>query len=183
MGSGIEFGIGVVRMSFLYILSGLGGITLSMCVRPAAHGVGASTAVFGLVGYLLSYCFTNFFYMGRANPGQRIFLPIFVSTLILLNLNIGPGSDPHTDNYGHLGGLITGIIAGFSLSEQYDADARSKERTPDRFTEEEYASKSACCCFFRRFCQGLLLLWFVGLFVYFYAFMPIDYEEDPEDEV
>lgn len=117
MGSGIEFGIGFLRMTFLYILSGLGGITLSMCVRPAAHGVGASTAVFGLVGYLLSYCFTNFFYMGRTNPGQNIFLPIFVTVLILLNLNIGPGSDPHTDNFGHLGGLITGIFAGFSISE------------------------------------------------------------------
>ena len=55
MGSGIESGIGFGRMAFLYIITGLGGITLSMVVRPNAHGVGASTAVFGLVGYLVSY--------------------------------------------------------------------------------------------------------------------------------
>ena len=69
-----------------------------------------------------------------------------------MNLNIGPNSDGHIDNFGHLGGLITGIIAGFAISEQFDAEARSKGRTPDRFTEEEYKSRSGCCTFFNRFC-------------------------------
>ena len=65
MGSGIEYGLGVWRIIFLYFISGLGGITLSMCVRPSAHGVGASTAVFGLVGFLVAYLFTNWMAMGR----------------------------------------------------------------------------------------------------------------------
>lgn len=123
MGSGIESGIGVWRMFFLYIISGLGGITLSMCVRPNAHGVGASTAVFGLVGFFVSYIFTNWSEMGRVTNrkdeccGQRVYLVVFTSTLILMNLNIGPGSDSHIDNWGHLGGLITGIFAGLALTE------------------------------------------------------------------
>ena len=65
MGAGIEHGIGFLKFLFLYIVTGVGGITLSMCVRPAAHGVGASTAVFGLVGFLIAYIFTNWGSMGR----------------------------------------------------------------------------------------------------------------------
>jgi len=180
MGSGIEAGIGFGRMAFLYIICGLGGITLSMCVRPSAHGVGASTAVFGLVGYLISYLFTHFQYMSRVRFAQFVYLLIFTVSLVLMNLNIGPGSDPHTDNFGHLGGLITGIISGFAISEQYDADARDKDRAPDRFTEEQYRNRSGCCSFFNRFCQILLLLWFVGLFTYFYAIMDLDFEDEDE---
>ena len=69
MGSGIEHGIGVWRMLLLYWVTALGGITLSMCIRPAAHGVGASTAVFGLVGYYISYIFTHWWYMLRVRCG------------------------------------------------------------------------------------------------------------------
>ena len=81
-----------------------------------------------------------------------IFVIVYCYGVILMNLNIGPGSDPRTDNFGHLGGLITGIITGFSISEQYDADAREKGRTPDRFTEEEYRRRGSWCKFFNRFC-------------------------------
>lgn len=181
MGSGIEYGLRWWRFLFLYFITGLGGITLSMCIRPNAHGVGASTAVFGLVGYYISYIFTNWFYMLRTDWGQNIFLSCYVTFLILINLNIGPGADAHTDNWGHLGGLITGIITGFAISECYDGEARGKERAPDRYTEEQYKNKSSCCCFFYRFCQVLFVLWFLGLFIYFYVFMPIDFEEEDED--
>ena len=65
LGSGIEYGIGVVKMIILYILTGIGGNLLSAILSPAQFGVGASTSVFGLVGFLIAYIFTNFFDMGR----------------------------------------------------------------------------------------------------------------------
>lgn len=179
MGTGIEDGIGVVRMIILYFLGGLGGILFSMDVRPYTHGVGASTAIFGLVGFYIAYIFSNFFYMGRKRSGQRIFLIFYCSFMILLNLNLGPHSDSHVDNWGHLGGLITGILVGFSLTEFYDLEARNKERPPDRFTREEYEKKSACCAFFRYFCTVLTVLWFVALFVVFYL---IDVDALPDDD-
>jgi len=37
-----------------------------------------------------------------------------------MNLNIGPGADPKVDNYGHLGGFITGILAGIAIAEMFD---------------------------------------------------------------
>jgi rhomboid protease GluP len=152
MGSGIEFGIGFGKFVFLYVISGLGGILLSMNLRPNAHGVGASTAVFGLVGFLIAYILTNWQYMGRVRTSQRVFLIVYCSVLVVLNLNIGPGSDPHIDNFGHLGGLITGFFAGFAISEQFDAEAREKNRHPDRFTEEEYRERPGCSRLLNRFC-------------------------------
>lgn len=146
MGSGIENGIGVGYMIFLYTASGIGGNLLSSVCNPAAYGVGASTAVFGLVGFYISYLFTNWSSMQRARggAGQQIFLIVFVSTLILLNLNIGPNQDTKVDNWGHLGGLITGIFAGLAITEFQDSTARGKNRIPDRFTEREYKERSKC---------------------------------------
>jgi membrane associated rhomboid family serine protease len=51
MGAGIEYGIGPWYMIFLYIITGFGGNLLSSVLNPVSFGVGASTAVFGLVGF------------------------------------------------------------------------------------------------------------------------------------
>lgn len=64
MGAGIEFGIGPGYMAFLYGISGFGGNLLSSVVNPVAYGVGASTAVFGLVGFYVQYIFTHWYQMG-----------------------------------------------------------------------------------------------------------------------
>lgn len=180
MGAGIEDGIGFWRMVFLYVLGGLGGILFSMDMRPNTHGVGASTAIFGLVGFYIAYIFTHFSYMGRARAGQRVCLIVYTSIMVLLNLNIGPHADSHVDNWGHLGGLITGILAGLALTEQYDAAARAKGRAPDRFTAEQYEGRSACCRFFHRCGQVCLVLWFLILFIYFYVCIDLDLL--PEDD-
>jgi len=176
MGAGIENGIGFWSFVFLYIITGFGGNLLSCCVKPASYSVGASTAVFGLVGFYFQYIFTHWQQMGQRDFWQRVFLIVYVSVLILMNLNIGPKADPKVDNWGHLGGGITGIFAGIAISEDLDADARNKNRTPDRFTEEEYKSRWSCCkvFFWERFGQALLTIWILTLLVYFYAFVDID---------
>ena len=69
MGSGIEFGIGAWKMAFLYMLSGFGGNLLSSCLNPGAYGVGASTSVFGLVGFYIAYLSTNWQFMCRRDYG------------------------------------------------------------------------------------------------------------------
>ena len=99
--------------------------------------------------------------------------------MAILNSNIGPGSDPHVDGLGHLGGMITGGIVGFAISEQYDADAIAAERTPDRFTDEEYKARSGCCSFCSRCGLVTLIVWFLTLFIWFYC---LDAESIPDDE-
>ena len=131
IGAGIESGIGFWRILFLYFTSGFGGILLSMCARPNAKGIGASSAIFGLIGFYLSYVFTNWHCMGHKDPNQRLFLILFCIWFIILNIDF---SDQITksDNFGHLGGGTTGFLAGLSISEQYDVDARNEGRIPDR---------------------------------------------------
>ena len=99
--------------------------------------------------------------------------------MAILNSNIGPGADPHVDGLGHLGGMITGGIVGFAISEQYDADAIEAERTPDRFTDEEYKARSGCCAFCSRCGLVTLIVWFLTLFIWFYC---LDAESIADDE-
>ena len=93
-----------------------------------------------------------------------------------MNLNIGPGADPKVDNWGHLGGGITGFFASIAITEDLDADAYNKERNPDRFTEEEYKNRSGCCktWVIRRTGQILLTAWLLGLTLYFYIAVDVD---------
>lgn len=115
--------------------------------------------------------------MQRKGYGQIIFLVLYTLFLILLNLNIGPGKDDHVDNWGHLGGLITGIIAGFAITEALDASDRNlPNETPRRFTAEEYKKRLGCCktwvCHY--FCWFVLLAWFVTLLTVFYVVVDVD---------
>lgn len=101
--------------------------------------------------------------------------------MIILNF---AKSDPKVDNWGHLGGLITGIFAGFAIAEWFDAEARSKERVPDRFTEEEYERKSGCCkfCALIRVGTIFLFLWLITLLVLFYTVVDVDVEQGNIDD-
>lgn len=180
LGSGIEHGIEVWRMIFLYFTCGVGGMLLSCILKPESFGIGASTSVFGLVGYLVSYVFTNWQYMGRVKPGQRIYLSILTFLIVAINMNIGPMADGNVDNFGHLGGLITGILVGMTLAEQYDREARSGDRVPDRFTPQQYSRRERFCNYF--FCNYLghllLGLYFIAGFTVFYMYTDVDIEQD-----
>lgn len=54
IGSGLENGLGFWKLTTLYLVSGFGGILFSCVCNPLAYSVGASTAIFGLIGYYVS---------------------------------------------------------------------------------------------------------------------------------
>lgn len=58
IGSSLESDIGTARFMALYLLSGFGGILFSVCCSDM-RSVGASTAVYGLVGAYLSFMILN----------------------------------------------------------------------------------------------------------------------------
>ena len=94
--------------------------------------------------------------------------------IVIINLNVGPFSDGNIDNFGHIGGLITGIITGVAISEWLDYQARRAGRVPDRFTKEEYESKW-CDNFLTRWIGNILLIvYFVTLFVIFFVYIDVD---------
>ncbi len=86
----------------IYTLSGIGGSYLSKLLSPT-NSIGASGAIFGLAGSLISYAFMSRNYDMLSNLllviGVNLILPFAMP-----NLRI--------DNYGHLGGLITGLLLG-----------------------------------------------------------------------
>ena len=188
LGVGIENGIGFAYMAVLYLSTGIGGNLLSAIISPEQFGVGASTADFGLVGFYVAYLITNSCYMYRVRWGQLFWVGGVSLILIITNLNIGSDSDSHVDNWGHLGGFITGIFAGLAITEWFDARARSQNRAPDRFEEEWYDEQAPSCCK-GTICNWvgniLYVSWFLFLIIYFYAFVEIGQQEvvpDPDAE-
>ena len=73
IGSGLENGLGFWKLFSLYFVSAFGGIIFSCVFNPLSYSVGASTAIFGLIGYYVS--FYLFFYFLTLFIFYR--LPIF----------------------------------------------------------------------------------------------------------
>lgn len=181
-------------MAVLYIISGLGGNLLSSVLNPTSYGVGASTAVFGLVGFYFQYFFTHFTYMGYDYPAnsqnwtkrpwcQRVFLLVFVILVIILNLNQGAlaggeNGNNRVDNYAHLGGFITGIFAGIAICEWLDQEAKNNGRAPDRFISmRAYEGRIGCNNWFCHFCGTFTLtIWIVTLIMVFFLYVEVDDE-------
>jgi rhomboid protease GluP len=125
IGSGLENGLGSWKLSSLYFVSSFGGILFSCTFNPLAYSVGASTAIFGLIGYYIAYLCIEWSRLGESNPMQRFTLIIFILIILLFNVSIGI-TEANVDNLGHLGGLIVGIIMGFAISENDDRRDRNQ---------------------------------------------------------
>jgi membrane associated rhomboid family serine protease/Tfp pilus assembly protein PilF len=94
------------RFLYVYLLAGIGGSLLSLACSNDLS-VGASGAIFGIFGALGVY-----FYQNRAlfGPIARSLVKQ-VAVLSAVNLAL-PLAIAGVDGWGHVGGLITGIIAG-----------------------------------------------------------------------
>lgn len=108
---------GTLRFLAIYFVAGIGGSVASFLFSPAPS-VGASGAIFGLMGSL-----GVFFYLNREVLGQagRAMIQNIVA-IGMINLLIGFASPGVIDNFGHLGGLVAGLIAGFALAPRLALD-------------------------------------------------------------
>ncbi|MCU0495612.1 MAG: rhomboid family intramembrane serine protease, partial [Chloroflexaceae bacterium] len=100
---------GTWRFLALYFLAGLAGSVASYALSPAPS-VGASGAIFGLIGGL-----ATFYYLARQELGaygQRQLQSM--AFIIVINLMIG-FSAPGIDNFAHLGGLLGGALLAWLL--------------------------------------------------------------------
>lgn len=108
VGNILEDLIGHWKYLLVYILSGLGSSYLSLLfLNPNTVSVGASGAIFGVIGCLLMV--TIFRYSNWKNG--------VVSALIYtIVINMGVSIiDPSINLYAHLGGLLTGIFCGILI--------------------------------------------------------------------
>lgn len=113
LGPIIEGHYGHLRFIMIYLLGGLLGSIASYAFSPALSA-GASGAVFALLGATIVY-----FYRYRKNLGPQG-QSMLRSALVILVINLVLGmSVSNIDNWGHLGGLVGGVIVSFGLLPGY----------------------------------------------------------------
>ena len=106
IGSQMETFIGKTKYIIVYILSGITGGLLSS-VLSGNVSVGASGAIFGLLGAMLYFGYHYRTYLGGVIKSQII-------PIIALNILIG-FMQPNVDNFCHIGGLVGGLLAMMAL--------------------------------------------------------------------
>jgi rhomboid protease GluP len=103
-GTGLERHFGHKRFLLLYVLGAFTGNVMSF-LFSAGYSVGASTAIFGLLGAEAVFLIQNrklFAGQFRSAIGNIIFIAAINLFII--------GSLPGIDNWGHIGGLLGGLI-------------------------------------------------------------------------
>lgn len=103
-GTSLERHFGHGRFFLLYVLGAFTGNVASFLFSPG-YSVGASTAIFGLLGAEAVFLIQN----RKVFPGQfrsAIGNIIFIAAINLFII----GSLPGIDNWGHIGGLIGGLM-------------------------------------------------------------------------
>jgi membrane associated rhomboid family serine protease/transcription elongation factor Elf1 len=105
---------GNIRFLVIYLLSGLGGSIFSLYFSPVAASAGASGAIFGIIGALIP-CFIS----RDVRIPQPISRRILLNLLIIVGINLFIGfTIKGIDNAGHIGGLVTGLGAGYFLKRR-----------------------------------------------------------------
>jgi rhomboid protease GluP len=110
LGSFVENAFGRGRFLALYLLSGLsGGIAYLFFGGFDVPAVGASGAIFGLLGGILGYSLRRGTFSWQN--------PVIRQLLILLAINLWIGlSIPNVSNTAHMGGLSGGLVFGFLVA-------------------------------------------------------------------
>jgi rhomboid protease GluP len=111
---------GTRRYLVLYVLSGLLGSAVSLWWNPVVNSVGASGAVFGVLGA------TFVFMLDKKNgvpvgvmSAHAASMGVFIAYGLYSGL-----SKTGIDNAAHLGGLASGMVLGWALAAPFGAGAR-----------------------------------------------------------
>ncbi len=117
IGTQLETYLGRFKYLTIYLISGICGGMLS-CIASHSASVGASGAIFGLLGAMAYFGYHYRLYLGNVLKNEII-------PIIVLNLIIG-FTIPGIDNFCHIGGLIGGFFTVMALG------IKSKSEKSDR---------------------------------------------------
>ena len=107
VGPRVEDFFGKWKFLLIYFISGISGSILSIGLNGDVVSVGASGAIFGLFGALAYFGYSYRGYIGAIIKSQ--ILPVIGYNLLMGFLIKG------IDMWGHVGGLIGGVIAAYTL--------------------------------------------------------------------
>ncbi|XXQ33582.1 rhomboid protease [Plasmodiophora brassicae] len=106
LGGSLEQGFGFGRVAIVYVLAGISGDILSALFLPMQISVGASGALFGLLGALYGDLAHNY----RLMEGSSFWY--LVSLVLNTALGLAAGLLPLVDNFAHVGGFVCGLLVG-----------------------------------------------------------------------
>lgn len=107
LGSQLESFLGKAKFTVIYFVSAIFGSLFSMTFNGDTASIGASGAIFGLMGALLYFGYHYRVYLGNVMKSQII--PLLVINLVMGFVASG------VDNAAHIGGLIGGALITLSL--------------------------------------------------------------------
>lgn len=113
IGTQIETVLGKTKYIVVYLVSAICASLLG-CVFLNGASIGASGAIFGLMGAMLYFGYHYRLYLGSFLTSQLI--PIILANLLLGFMM------PGINNYGHIGGLIGGLFAGMVVGVEGKSD-------------------------------------------------------------
>ncbi len=103
LGPEMERFYGHKRFLLLYLVGAYTGNVLSFLLSSSAS-IGASTAIFGLVAAQVVFIYRNKLLFGKRTG------PMLMNMGMVVAFNLVLGMRPGIDNWGHLGGLIGGLL-------------------------------------------------------------------------
>ena len=112
LGALFELWLGSVPLLVVYFVSGIAG-SLASGIFTNSPSVGASGAIFGLLGALISFLLRR---RGMLTPQAKSLLMQLVGWAVI-NVFFG-FSTPGIDNAAHLGGCAAGLLLGLGLRER-----------------------------------------------------------------
>lgn len=112
--------LGMANFLFIYFVSGIAANLASITLRPDVDSAGASGAIFGILGALLAAYWRNKETLPLSIVRSEATAVLVFAGFALLGGFIYKG----VDNAAHLGGLVTGLLLGVTLT-------RSKMRPGD----------------------------------------------------
>jgi rhomboid protease GluP len=106
----------------LYTFTGLCSSLLTVIWKPSGISAGASGAIFGITGVMLATL-----QWGKLPIAKQAKEQILKGVFQFAALNLFFGAiQPHVDNAGHIGGLLSGIIVGIVFGGRLDNSAASR---------------------------------------------------------
>ena len=110
IGSEVEYVYGKVKYIGIYLISALGGSIFSYLFNADSISVGASGAIFGLLGAMIIFGIRH-----KNKIGKAYIMNLF--KVLLINIFIGVTLS-NIDNGAHIGGLVFGCISALVMRDK-----------------------------------------------------------------
>ncbi|MBI4464081.1 MAG: rhomboid family intramembrane serine protease, partial [Acidobacteria bacterium] len=109
LGPAVESLYGSQKFLVLYILAGVFGFVVSFFWNPLSVSIGASGALFGLIGAMIAYGYRNRRTVGDSVRNMYVRWAVYVLLFGLLVRGV--------DNAAHIGGLVSGLAFGWLVTD------------------------------------------------------------------